>query len=606
MRLRLRKIVAEKIGLSHFVQFGLSEKEWKWGEYKDLQLAALNKKQLGALKVLFEMHEKIRGAKVMLQDLATWDRAQTEVGSIHPRTVHQFADLVTNYLRKAPKHWLYKQEWMGEIGVWEPYYVNKIEYHREVKGSGRGERDHPAYTFITLIYNQFDGLWQENLTFYEADCCFQSIAEALSAKGYYIQSPEMAETYAGEMERWMEIHQKIGKQYLAVGFGYKDVDGNQKERESSWFYRESGHIHFDKLGDPSKVLVDLFYEEEEQDRGRRERAYVDEYFWKTKERHIQFDEELEEDEADEDAGTEPADSDDEPGIPQRAKIPIHPELVVFDLVKHLRLRVHVSQLTEYTYDPTLSGKLVLSEERKKLIKLLIDSRDNQFKDLVKGKSGGSVVLLAGPPGTGKTLTAEVYAESEGCGLYSVQCSQLGTDPESLEEQLLKVFARAARWRAVLLLDEADVYVHQRGNNLQQNAIVGVFLRVLEYQAAVMFLTTNRPEDVDDAIASRCIAKLTYELPQAGELEQLWQVLAASCGATFAPPEADTIEELVTTFPQASGRDVKNLLKLARLINPIITVENVEFVSRFKPTGTEEEREENDRWLGHPTLEPTSQ
>ena len=45
-------------------------------------------------------------------------------------------------------------------------------------------------------------------------------------------------------------------------------------------------------------------------------------------------------------------------------------------------------------------------------------------------------------------------------LYSVQCSQLGLEPADLERELLKIFTRAARWNAILLLDEADVYIHR--------------------------------------------------------------------------------------------------------------------------------------------------
>ena len=38
-----------------------------------------------------------------------------------------------------------------------------------------------------------------------------------------------------------------------------------------------------------------------------------------------------------------------------------------------------------------------------------------------------------------------------------------------------------------------------------NAVVGVFLRVLEYFNGLLFLTTNRIDDIDEAIVSRCIA-----------------------------------------------------------------------------------------------------
>jgi len=133
---------------------------------------------------------------------------------------------------------------------------------------------------------------------------------------------------------------------------------------------------------------------------------------------------------------------------------------------------------------------------------------------------------------------------------------------------------------VLLLDEADVYVRQRSNDLMQNAIVGVFLRVLEYQATVMFLTTNRPDDVDDAIASRCIAKLTYEAPTIQEQARIWKVLTTAQGLTV--PDA-VIDAIVDDNRFLSGRDVKNLLKLAAM-HGVVDQDTIRFVRQFKPTG----------------------
>ncbi len=134
----------------------------------------------------------------------------------------------------------------------------------------------------------------------------------------------------------------------------------------------------------------------------------------------------------------------------------------------------------------------------------------------------------------------------------------------------------------MLLDEADVYVHQRGDNMHQNAIVGVFLRILEYQNAVLFMTTNRPDDVDDAIASRCIARIPFRVPSTDEQIRIWRILAAGSQANIS--EA-TIKAVAIANPALSGRDVKNLLKLAMLINGTepISPSTIDFVKQFKPT-----------------------
>lgn len=54
-------------------------------------------------------------------------------------------------------------------------------------------------------------------------------------------------------------------------------------------------------------------------------------------------------------------------------------------------------------------------------------------------------------------------------------------------------AAAHGWGAVLLLDEADVYLERRSiNDLMRNSLVSIFLRLLEYFQGILFLTTNRP------------------------------------------------------------------------------------------------------------------
>jgi len=578
MEIRVKKTLAESIGFAKFKAWGLDKDEWRWGDAKTIKLADLPAADIEALAQLFEAHKAKRGAGVLLRDVRVWQETlKSGAADRKPRSVRQFYDLARAYLAKVPKHWVYRQD--ANDQTWVPYHVNELEYHPEQTG----ERHHPAFTNIELVYKRFGGLYETYVNFYDQDVRGFTIVQALAEKGLFAETTDMFEPYTASMRRWFDLQPRVGTQCLAEGLGWLDgMDGNKASRDSSWWWKTQDNVQLTRQGDSARVVVDVFWENGEPD--RRREPHVNEYYW----RCVAVDPGESEDEDDDEAlaeldAEEAVEKGEDPGdkVPLRAKIPIHPLLAVFDLRKHQRVRVHVDQLTEYVYDRALADKLVLSAERKALIKLLIDSKANAFTDIVKGKSGGSIVLLAGPPGTGKTLTAEVYAESEQCALYSVQCSQLGIDPAALEDELLKVFTRAGRWNAVLLLDEADVYVHERGNDLTQNAIVGVFLRVLEYQSSVMFLTTNRPDDVDDAIASRCVARLDYETPNREELAQIWRVLAVSSGCTIADDELDTI---VNCFAEISGRDVKNLLKLARLKSTTITYEMVDFVSEFKPTG----------------------
>ena len=168
------------------------------------------------------------------------------------------------------------------------------------------------------------------------------------------------------------------------------------------------------------------------------------------------------------------------------------------------------------------------------------------------------MLCAGPPGVGKTLTAEVYSEIIKRPLYRVHSGQLGLNVAAMESALKEILTRAQRWGAVMLIDEADVYIKRRDDNINMNAVVGVFLRVLEYFNGLLFLTTNRVDDIDEAIVSRCIALIKYYPPDSVARGKIWKVMVDQFGLEV---DEDLIGRLVDLFPAATGRDIKGLAKL---------------------------------------------
>lgn len=132
------------------------------------------------------------------------------------------------------------------------------------------------------------------------------------------------------------------------------------------------------------------------------------------------------------------------------------------------------------------------------------------QDLIQGKGRGLVVLLHGVPGVGKTATAEAVAMENRKPLFVITCGDLGLTPNEVEESLKNVFRLAHLWDCVLLLDEADVFLSQRSkSDMKRNALVSVFLRVLEYYNGLLFLTTNRVGAVDEAFKSRIHLSLYY-------------------------------------------------------------------------------------------------
>lgn len=559
MTITITKAQAEKIGLKAMAAFIGEKDSWGYRSERDINLVTLTDARLDTLEGLLAKALPMPGVKGALADIATWRKAKQDAGGLKARTLKAYATLVTQVLRKVPKQWVFRKE----QDQWLPYFVEDIAFHPEQDSSRDGYR--PAHVDVNLVHEELGGVHKDIVVFYTDDVRGMTVVQALARKNLYLATDELLGVHQADVDRWGVLYNQVGLQCHAVGVGTDDVDGNKAGRRDSWYWRATHRYPLVRNDAPSRVVVDVFREEDGRDRDRDVRPW----FWDRVRRNVADDDE------DDDLGEDIQNS----YVPD---VPIHPNLVVFDLARHLRLRVHCRQLTEHEYDRAIGAKLVLDDDRKALVRLLIERPGSGFKDIVEGKGGGAVVLLAGPPGTGKTLTAEVYAEAEGRPLYSVQCSQLGTHPDTLEEELLKVFTRGKRWNAVMLLDEADVYVHARGNDLKQNAIVGVFLRVLEYQDTVLFLTTNRPDDVDDAIASRCIARMNYAAPSPSDQARLWRVLADTTGAALAD---DTIGELVADNRGVSGRDVKNLLKLSLMTGAAVTVDTVRFVRQFQPTRT---------------------
>ncbi|KAL6918442.1 hypothetical protein FSST1_009937 [Fusarium sambucinum] len=135
---------------------------------------------------------------------------------------------------------------------------------------------------------------------------------------------------------------------------------------------------------------------------------------------------------------------------------------------------------------------------------------NEQTDLIKGKGKGLIMLLHGAPGVGKTTTAEGIAELFKKPLFQITCGDLGSTAREVEEELERNFALASRWGCILLLDEADVFLSARDRmDFVRNGLVAVFLRVLEYYTGILFLTTNRIGDFDEAFASRVHMSLYY-------------------------------------------------------------------------------------------------
>ncbi|KAL4800787.1 hypothetical protein BDV19DRAFT_352151 [Aspergillus venezuelensis] len=166
-----------------------------------------------------------------------------------------------------------------------------------------------------------------------------------------------------------------------------------------------------------------------------------------------------------------------------------------------------------------SGLKLESDLTKNMILDLVTGHGKQgleVHDIVERKGKGLVILLYGPPGVGKTSTAETVAIKAQKPLFAISVADVGITAKNVEANLARIFALATTWQAILLIDEADVFLQSRslavaaGNNTERNALVSVFLRVLEYYQGILVLTTNQIAQFDIAVHSRIHVAIKYK------------------------------------------------------------------------------------------------
>jgi ATPase family associated with various cellular activities (AAA) len=466
-----------------------------------------------SLNTLYSLSKTNNERALMFQMLALDNIYNAPQARAIPALDQLVPGLVAYLSRDAIDGWLYRR---AKDGTLLPWLVHRMRYVEPEQGM--------PYVVVDMLANTMQSANSErtdhhrrrsgmttSLVINRHDIVNRTIPELLAEFGFYKECAEFKLEYEQHAQRFLKFQPRFGAQFVVTKAAFT-VDAK-------------GVAELTRIveGVSAKCVND------EETLERRFEMMADADFWRGVNVTASFD-----------------------------KIPLHCYVCLFHLEWHRNIWVHVQHITEYRYQPELRDKLVLPNHHRDLIDILTSKMRVFVQDFVPGKSGGTTILCQGAPGLGKTLTAEIYSEVVGKPLYRVHSGQLGTTAASVGATLSGILQRAARWEAILLLDEADVYIRRRDNDLEHNAIVAEFLRTLEYFNGLLFMTTNRIDDVDDAILSRCIAKIQYETPPKPDAIRLWKLLAEQSGAELTD---DLIEALTSAYPKASGRDVKELLKL---------------------------------------------
>ena len=252
-------------------------------------------------------------------------------------------------------------------------------------------------------------------------------------------------------------------------------------------------------------------------------------------------------------------------VPAAARFSCWPVVAGFSFTSKLWGVVICDSLSDVPYDGGAFDKLVLPAARKRLIKAVVQYGSVNMNDIIRGKGEGVVFLFYGPPGCGKTLTAEAIAEMLKRPLYQVSMGELGTTPQDLEKGLKNVLQMCAKWKALVLLDEADIFVERRSeaSGILRNSMVSVMLKMIEYFQGVLFLTTNRVETFDPAFQTRITAAIKYEKLDVASRTAVWHNLIVASGhETCLKDKGGDVDVEVLGQYELNGRSIKNALRLA--------------------------------------------
>jgi AAA+ superfamily predicted ATPase len=183
------------------------------------------------------------------------------------------------------------------------------------------------------------------------------------------------------------------------------------------------------------------------------------------------------------------------------------------------------------------------------------------------RRAGLSALFHGPSGTGKTMAASLVARELEMDLFRIDLSKITSMwiGES-EKHISEVFEQASLSRAILLFDEADSLFAKRTevkNSTDRYANLGVnfLLQQIEDYQGISILTTNKPENIDEAFKRRLRFDIEFPLPDAAQRHQLWK--------SMIPPECKLagrirFEQLAARYEMGGGSIQNAVLRAAFL------------------------------------------
>lgn len=192
--------------------------------------------------------------------------------------------------------------------------------------------------------------------------------------------------------------------------------------------------------------------------------------------------------------------------------------------------------------------------------------DADLAALTRGiqQSGRARLCLYGPPGTGKTAWAQCLAWSIGRRLIVRRASDLlSRYVGDSEKRIAAAFQQAEAEGAVLLIDEVDSFLRDRGTASHgwETTLVNEMLTRMESHEGVFIATTNATERLDPAAMRRFDLKISFGYLREAQVLELTERLLAQAGMNC---DHSSIEAQLRTLPDLAVGDFASVARRHRL------------------------------------------
>uniref|UniRef100_A0A0D9YWV1 AAA+ ATPase domain-containing protein n=1 Tax=Oryza glumipatula TaxID=40148 RepID=A0A0D9YWV1_9ORYZ len=169
------------------------------------------------------------------------------------------------------------------------------------------------------------------------------------------------------------------------------------------------------------------------------------------------------------------------------------------------------------------GDVILNPSLQKRVKQLANATANTKLHQAPFRN----MLFYGPPGTGKTMAARELARKSGLDyalMTGGDVAPLGSQAVTKIHQLFD-WAKKSNRGLLLFIDEADAFLCERNktymSEAQRSALNALLFRTGDQSKdIVLALATNRPGDLDSAVADRIDEVLEFPLPGEDERSKL--------------------------------------------------------------------------------------